>query len=144
MRAIPSLIAAAAVAALAAGPAHAMRIADHPYRSLVVAVPLDLRGEAVRTDGTTPHAVADRRGDAARAAGEAGGQRVVGTVADRRGDAARAAGEARTPVVIDVRPPVADGIDWTSVGLGAGGGLALAAISAGGVVLVSAARPRRS
>ena len=75
----------------------------------------------------------DLRGDAARAAAERPSEAVPG---DLRGDAARTAAEPRVPVVVDVEAPVAEGLDWTSIGLGAGGGIALLAIGAGGVVLI--------
>ena len=81
----------------------------------------------------------DLRGDAALAAGE---PRSEVTPGDLRGDAARAATEPRVPVVVDVQPPAGDGLDWTSIGLGAGGGIALMAIGAGGVVLISRRGPR--
>ena len=72
----------------------------------------------------------DLRGDAARE----GAATVVAT--DLRADAARAAAEPPVPVSVDVQAPAADGLDWTSVGLGAGGGL-VAVLTAGGVVLVA-------
>jgi hypothetical protein len=53
---------------------------------------------------------------------------------DLRGEAARAAGQAPLPVVVDVHPTSANGLDWGSFGLGAGGAVALAAIATGGVL----------
>jgi|tagenome__1003787_1003787.scaffolds.fasta_scaffold20600930_2 hypothetical protein len=53
---------------------------------------------------------------------------------DLRGEAARAAGQAQVPVVVDVHPSGANGMDWGSFGLGAGGGIALAAIATGGLL----------
>jgi len=55
---------------------------------------------------------------------------------DLRGEFARAAAEPPVPVTVDVQAPAADGLDWTSVGLGAGGGL-VAVLTAGGVVLMA-------
>ena len=91
-----------------------------------------LRGE--RPDRSLDGGV-DLRGDAAR---EAATDVLPG---DLRGDAARAAAEPRAPVVVDIPPPAGDGLDWTSVGLGAGGGIALLAIGAGGVVLITRRGP---
>ena len=101
----------------------------------------DLRGDAARAAAEPPSEAVpgDLRGDAALAAGEPLSDAVAG---DLRGDAARSATEPRVPVVVDVQPPAGDGLDWTSIGLGAGGGIALMAIGAGGVVLISRRGPR--
>jgi hypothetical protein len=90
-------------------------------------------------DTTASGPLDDLRGDAARASAEPRSEAVSG---DLRGDAARAATEPRVPVVVEVQPPAGDGLDWTSIGLGAGGGIALLAIGAGGVVLISRRGPR--
>jgi hypothetical protein len=60
---------------------------------------------------------------------------------DLRGEAS-AAGQARLPVVVDVHPTSANSLDWGSFGLGAGGGVALAAIATGG--LLAAGRRNRT
>ena len=61
---------------------------------------------------------------------------------DLRSEAARDAGQARLPVVVDVHPTSANSLDWGSFGLGAGGGVALAAIATGG--LLAAGRRNRT
>ena len=55
---------------------------------------------------------------------------------DLRGEFARGAAEPPVPASVEVRAPAADGLDWTSVGLGAGGGL-VAVLTAGGIVLIA-------
>ena len=120
-----------------------------PHPVARVALPPDLRGEAARAaaDPQGP----DLRGEAARAAanpqapdlrGEAARAAANPQAPDLRGEAARAAADPQGPAPAAHAPVAApaaagpdDGLDWTSLGLGAGGGLVLAAMTAGGVVL---------
>jgi hypothetical protein len=88
--------------------------------------------------GYKPHPAArvalppDLRGEAARAAAEPAAS--GGTAA-----AAQPAAAATAPTAVT---PADDGLEWSSVGLGAGGGILLAAMAAGGVVLVTRRGPR--
>jgi hypothetical protein len=74
--------------------------------------------------------------DAAQGGYEAQPATGVALPPDLRGEAARAAAEPPAAAPLAVASPAADGLDWTSVGLGAGGGLVLAAMTAGGVVMM--------
>jgi hypothetical protein len=104
--------------------------AQSGYKPHPAAPATDLRGEAARA---AAEPAADLRGEAARAAAEP---------ATPAGEGARAAAEPATPrgaAPVAVSAPAAadDGLDWASVGLGAGGGIVLAAMTAGGVVLAT-------
>ena len=142
MRKQLTVVTALAVVAASAAPVAARPVVPFPpgtsdaaqagYESPPAAgttVATDLRGDAAR-EGAATAVATDLRGDAARE----GAATVVAT--DLRGDAARAAAEPPVPVSVAVQAPAADGLDWTSVGLGAGGGI-VAALTAGGVVLVA-------
>jgi hypothetical protein len=56
---------------------------------------------------------------------------------DLRGEGARAAAEPPAPATPAVATPATDGLDWRSAGLGAAGAVVLAAMTAGGVVLMT-------
>lgn len=89
---------------------------------------------AQASDGFSPGVSDAAQSQATRSTG------VAGT--DLRGEAARDAGQAHPPVVIDVHPTSANGLDWGSFGLGAGGGVALAAIATGGLLAAGGRRNR--
>jgi hypothetical protein len=57
--------------------------------------------------------------------------------------AAAAANEPATQPIVRIQTPQS-GFDWGDAGIGAAGGLALAALGYGGVVLISHQRPRRT
>lgn len=143
-RSLATLAAATVVAA--AAPAHAAQdfgpgVSDAAQRS-----------SATRTDEralTAPKGVEQRLphpGLSQEAAAASAEERLPApdhVVRDARGEFARSAGEPAARIVTVDVGPAPSGLDWTAVGLGAGGGVALIALTAGGLLITRRSRGTR-